>query len=301
MSEKRSSKRPEKPVEAEDLRARGRAFVATFFKKGAELTEEILHENERLTTLAGKLESDVGSLRAQLKKDSAIREARKKIDELESERESLQSQFSQAEAATNRFARRHAEVEEELANMANLYIATVQLHSSIGLPAVMKNVRELLAQIVGARTHGVYVVDDKRRMLVPVASDGVELEKLPRVRLVETSEPPKGAAAVLERVFLTGVAHIEEGPAGGCGLDAPAACIPLRADDRAIGVIAIYDLLPQKERFVAVDLELLRMLTAHGGSALVGAMLYAEAGGKLPGLDVFRDLRELETTAGDRG
>ena len=57
-----------------------------------------------------------------------------------------------------------------------------------------------------------------------------------------------------------------------------------------VGVIVVYELLPQKERFVAVDFELFKMLAAHAATALVGAMLYAHADGKLPGVDVFRDL-----------
>ena len=40
---------------------------------------------------------------------------------------------------------------------------------------------------------------------------------------------------------------------------------------------------------MAVDFELFKMLAAHAATALVGAMLYAHADGKLPGVDVFRD------------
>jgi hypothetical protein len=310
MSEKKSaSKRPErlapaspdspwKSLAGDDLRAQRTAFVSTFFKKGAELTEELLRENERLVLATRKIEAENAALRKQLKTGDAIREAHKKIDDLESERETLQSQFSQAEAVTNQFARRHSEIEEELSNLANLYIATFQLHAAIRLPAVVKNMRELLAQLVGARSHAVYVIDEKRRMLVPVSCDGVELEKLPRVQLAESTDPPKGGAAVLERVFLTGVAHIEEGPTSGSSLDSPAACLPMRIEERAIGVIAVYDLLPQKERFVPVDFELFRMVAAHGATALIGAMLYAQADGKLPGLDMFRDLRDQEPRRG---
>src|SRR5271155_2100531 len=77
----------------DDLRAQRTAFVSTFFKKGAELTEELLRENERLQATSRKLGAENAALRAQLGKDDAIREAHKKIDDLESERETLQSQF----------------------------------------------------------------------------------------------------------------------------------------------------------------------------------------------------------------
>ena len=110
------------------------------------------------------------------------------------------------------------------------------------------------------------------------------------MQLVEATEPPNGGSALLERVFLTGVPHIDEGEISHSGLDAPAACLPMRIEDRAVGVIVVYELLQQKERFVAVDFELFKMLGAHAAAALVGAMLYANADGKLPGLEMFRDL-----------
>jgi GAF domain-containing protein len=294
MSEKKSRppKREASSPSFEDLRTQRTAFVSTFFKKGAELTEELLRENERLRAAAHKIESENAALRTQLRSDDAIREALKKIDELEKEKEALLSHFTQVEAVTNRFSRRYSEIEEELANLANLYVASYQLHSAIRLPTVVQHLRELLAQLVGARSHAVYLADEKRRMLVPISSDGVDLDRLPRVQLVDASEPPRGASAVLERVFLTGVPHIEEGEVTHSGLESPAACLPMRIAERAVGVIAVYELLPQKERFVPVDFELFKMLAAHAATALVGAMLYANADGKLPGLEVFRGLAE---------
>ena len=276
----------------DETRTQRTAFVSTFFKKGAEITEELVKENERLRTAARKLEGENAALRTQLKSDEAIRDALKKIEELEREKEALLSQFSHAEAVTTRFTARYSEIEEELANLANLYVASYQLHSAIRLPVVMKHLRELLAQLVGARSHAIYVIDEKARRLVPISSDGVELDRLPIVPIVDSADSPKGGAAVLERVFLTGVPHIEEGDVARSGFDAPAACLPMRVDERAVGVIAVYELLPQKARFVAVDFEFFKMLAAHAATALVGAMLYAHADGKVPGLEVFRQMNE---------
>jgi GAF domain-containing protein len=294
MTEKKS--RPPKRAESasspsfEELRQQRTAFVSTFFKKGAEITDELVKENERLRGAVRKLEAENAALRTQLKSDDAIREALKKIEELEREKDSLLSQFSQVEAVTTRFTARYTEIEEELANLANVYVASYQLHSTLRLPTVVQHLRELLAQLVGARAHAVYVIDEKRKQLVPVSCDGVEMDRLPRVQLADTADPPKGGAAILERVFLTGVPHVEEGALTGAGFDAPAACLPMRIEDRAVGVIAIFEVLPQKDRFMAVDFELFKMLAAHAATALAGAMLYSHADGKLPGLEVFRDL-----------
>src|SRR5580658_10957994 len=129
MSEKKSRppKREASSPSFEDLRQQRTAFVSTFFKKGAEITDELVRDNERLRTMARKLEGENTALRTQLRSDDAIREALKKIDELEREKDALLSQFSQAEAVTTRFTARYTEIEEELANLANVYVASYQL------------------------------------------------------------------------------------------------------------------------------------------------------------------------------
>jgi GAF domain-containing protein len=46
------------------------------------------------------------------------------------------------------------------------------------------------------------------------------------------------------------------------------ACIPLKLDDRVIGVIAIFGLLPQKQGLAPVDFELFDLLATHAATAL---------------------------------
>jgi hypothetical protein len=284
-----------------ELKQQRDAFVHTFFKKGAEFTEELLKENERLRHQLLKLEHENTSLRTQLKSDEAIRDLLRKIDQLEQEKETLLNQFSQQEAVTTRYTTRYSEIEEELANLANLYVASYQLHSTLQLPLVVRHLRELLAQLVGARMHAIYVADEKRRQLVPVATDGIDRETLPRVQVVGGGEAPQGAARMIEQVFLTGVANINEGSLHDAGVDAPAACVPMHIDDRVVGVIVVYAVLAQKERFISVDYDLFKMMGAHAATALTSAMLFTDCEGKLPGLEAFRDLEEPRVAPRDGG
>jgi len=275
-----------------ELKQQRDAFVHTFFKKGAEITEDLLKENERLRHQAVKLEHENASLRMQLKSDEAVRDLLRKIDQLEKEKESLLNPFSKQEQVTTRFTTRYAEIEEELANLANLYVASYQLHSTMQLPLVVKHLRELLAQLVGARIHAIYVADEKRRQLVPIATDGIDRDTLPRIQVVDGADSPQGAAGIIERVFLTGLSHINEGDLRNAGVNDPAACLPMHIDDQIVGVIVLYAVLPQKDRFVNVDYELFKMLGAHAATALASAMLFADQDGVLPGLDVFHELDE---------
>src|SRR5438445_7893177 len=86
-----------------ELKQQRDAFVHTFFKKGAEFTEELLKENERLRNQMRKVEQENATLRTQLASDEAIRDALRKIEQLEKEKQEILSQFSAAEAVTTRF------------------------------------------------------------------------------------------------------------------------------------------------------------------------------------------------------
>jgi hypothetical protein len=279
----RRSDRPEQVVAAE-LKEKRDAFLQTFFKRGAELTDELVSENGRLREKMGKLEAENTSLKTQLASDSAIRECLKKIDELEREKARLLSTVSEQEEITNRFA----EIEAELESFANLYVASFQLHSSLGVRAVVRNVKELLEQLVGVQSLGIYFVDEPGRRLLPIASDGVELSALPIIGLEEgrrgggSLDP---VLAVVERTYLTGVPHIAEGET----LSSPQACIPLLFEDRAIGTIVVYSLLEQKKRFVTVDRELFKLVGAHAGGALVAAHYWGLSGGRLPNAQALRE------------
>ena len=261
-----------------DLGWQRETFVHTFFKKGAEFTEELLRENDRLRKQSRELESDNAALRTQLASDEAIRDLLKRIDRLEREKGALLSHINEAEAVSTRFTTRYSEMEEELSTLANLYVASYQLHSTLHLPRVIKHIQELLQQLVGARTHAIYMFDPTIKELVLVAGEGLDASKNARLPVVREDS----AAPVVERAFLTGVHTIKEGPLAKTGERDPAAVVPMRFDDRVVGVIVVYSVFEQKPAFLPVDLELFKMLAAHAASALTGAFLFAAAKGELP-------------------
>jgi hypothetical protein len=290
MTEKKvKSKRSDRPPSdlAAQLKVQRDSFVHTFFKKGAEFTEELLHENERLRKTLGDVEGENAALRTQLASDEAIRDLLRKIEELEREKSTLLSHMFEAEAVSKRFVNRHAQIEEDLLNLANLHVASYHLHSTLRLPLVVRHLKELLAQLVGARAFAIYLADEAKSELVAIASEGLDPAKLANVR-VGSADVADSAAGTIERVFLTGIAQVVEGPLP----TEPGiiACLSMRVDNRSIGVIVIHSLFAQKEEFVAVDHELFKMLGQHAASALVGAQLYAASDGRLPGIETLRNL-----------
>jgi hypothetical protein len=271
------------PAVGTELKEKRDAFLQRFFRRGAELTDELVTENRRLHEELAKYEEENASLKTQLASDRAIRDLLTKIDALEREKARLLSTVHQQEEITSQVTNRFAEIESELESFANLYVASFQLHSSLQARAVVKNVKELLVQLVGARSAAIYFTDEMGRSLTPVISEGVDLTTLPTIAAHEGSATD-GVAAVIERTFLTGVPHVAEGDIN----FAPAACIPLQVEERVVGAIVVYALLGHKKRFVAVDRELFKLLGAHAGGALVAANLWAGQGGRLPTAEAIR-------------
>jgi putative methionine-R-sulfoxide reductase with GAF domain len=256
-------------------------FIQTFLKRGAQLTEELIRENDRMRQQLAELETENVTLRAQLKSDDAIREALDKIASLEREKNELVSRFREVAARSDEYAMTFAEVENELSNLASLYVASNQLHATLNLRGVLRHIKEILAQLVGTKSFAIYFVSDDGTALVPIAHEGTGAAALSRV--------PVGAGPI-GTCFATGTSEIaEEGDIASRTVEQPAACVPLRVEDRIVGVIALFATLEQKAKFLPVDYELFKLLAAHAASAVVAAVLFAQSAGRLPGTDAFLD------------
>ena len=297
MSERkaRGSRRSDRPgaTVAAELKEKRDAFLHSFFKRGAELTDEMVQENRRLRDHIDRLEQDNASLRKQVASDRAMRDLLDKIAELERDKSRLLSTVTEHEETTGRIANRFAEIESELESFANLYVASFQLHQSLRLRTVVRHIRELLVQLVGARSLAIYFADEEGCRLAPIVAEGVEIETLATLELgsepldpMEPLEPMDQVSAVVERAFLTGVPYIVDGEI----TSRPVACLPVRVEERIVGAIVVYDLLAHKSALVTVDRELFKMLGAHAGATIFAAYLYTSDDARLPAPESLRTL-----------
>ena len=268
----------------EDLKKERDAFIQQFFRKGAQFTEELLKENERLRDRIGDLERDNGKLRAHLASDEAIRELLRKIEDLEREKQDLLSLSARAEAVKDNFTQMYEEVEGELANFANLYVATSQLHSARSVRNVLRALKELLAQLLGAAAFAVYFVSDDGEELVAIASEGVDPAEVGRI---------PSRSGPIGRAFQSGeIAYDVARDISKPSIEDPVALVPLHIDGRVHGVIAIFGTLPQKTEFVTIDRELFKLLGVQAAPALVNARIFTDAGRKVPTIRAFVDLED---------
>jgi GAF domain-containing protein len=280
------SKSDDKPTLPElDLVESKREFIETFFKRGAEFTEELMHENEKLRFRVVQLEEERRAVAASAAAPTssagagALRELVARIEQLEHEREALMSRFAGVERQNRDIYDRYHDIERENNNLANLYVASFQLHSTMELRELTQIILEILLNFVGAKTFAIQLVDDDHGKLRTLAAEGVDRARVPEGAVTDGR---------VGEVVTSGHHYIDgerlRARADHAHLDRPVIVVPLKIRDKVVGVIIIWDLLSQKTALADVDYELFNLLAAHAASALQGAWLASELKGRAPHL-----------------
>lgn len=200
--------------------------------------QELLVENERLRVTNATLASENESLREQL-------------ETLRGERVALQTRMQSAEEESRRYATDYARVEQQSNNLTNLYVASYRLHSTLDRAEVLEAIKEIVVNLIGSEEFGVFQLDESAALRL-VTSFGID----------ESAWAEAPAGSLPARVAASGDMHLSDG--SGEFL----AVVPLRLDDRVVGVVAIFRLLPHKPELEDLDHELLDLLGAQAGAAL---------------------------------
>jgi transcriptional regulator with GAF, ATPase, and Fis domain len=258
---------------------RGEEFLQVF-KKGAEFTQDLLKENERLRYRV--LELEKSQLQGGEGTPVEVKRLAERIADLEQEKQEILDRIRQVEQENHDFANRYVEIEDENNNLANLYIASYQLHSTLDFKEVLQIITEITINLIGAEEFAILLLDEKSDELQAVTAEGLEREEIPHVRL------GKGVigqvASSGENYFVSDVDSYER------DFTHPMVCIPLKIKEHVIGVLSIYKLLMQKKEFAPVDYELFTLLAGHAATAIFSSRLYSDSERKLSTIQGFIDL-----------
>jgi hypothetical protein len=260
----------------------GHEEFVSLFEKGLSFTKEILAENERLRFRVASLEAEVDVSRRHgrdVDGDAMVAALRRQVSELEAERSRLLSSFQEVENLNRDYMQRYSEIESEHNNLANLYIASYQLHSTLSFREVVQVVSEIVINLVGVANFTLYLFDTTSERLEPLVAEGHDVGARSAVRL---EDPVIGQAARTKERYVR-----EQGETVG-----PLAVIPLATVESLVGAIVIERLLVQKEGLSAVDFELFNLLGVHAATALASALMREEAGDEARTISVSR-AREL--------
>jgi prefoldin subunit 5 len=245
------------------------------FSKASQLTRDFLRAYDQIQSQVVDLQAENARLRATLEADDAARDLLSKIQALEAEKQQLLNRVAKVPAETHPSLQ---ELEVELANFANLHVATNCLHSTLSPRGVMRRIKEILEQLVGVEAYVIYLCGN---VLTPIVVEGLHeedsVDNAPRERLNE--------------VVHSGVSSVLDDLDPSCGtISRPPALIPLSIDDKVVGVLAIVRALRHKHQLNTIDFEIFKLMGQHAAAALMAAGLYAQAGRNLPTPEAFAAL-----------
>lgn len=264
MVDEREKRTSDAPV---DLSRERELVVRQFLRKGVEVTEEVLAENRQLHADVTAARDENARLRSQIASNDAIRDLVKRIDSLEVERERLLRRSGELEERRTEHASRATEVEQELHDLANLYIASSHLHSTLSVRGVVRHVMELLQQLLGAERYALLVTSDGKTARAVAWED------------MDEPPPVTWADGVIGEAMATGLSMIRDDVRRVGTMEAPLAVVPLAIKDEVVGAIVVLTTFEQKDRWADVDRELFAILGSHAAVALVAACLFARASG----------------------
>src|SRR5256885_13011711 len=175
-------------------------------------------------------------------------------EELLRDNERLRGRLGALQEENKDYATRYTEIEEQNANLASLYVASYQLHSTLDFREVIQIVQDIIVSLIGAKSYAILLLDENTSELRTIACDGEDA--MPGIEEMST-QLGAGTLGVVAKSGDSFYLSDEK-----VSLDRPLAAIPLKIKAHVIGVIAVYKLFDEKHVFTAVDYELLALLAA---------------------------------------
>jgi GAF domain-containing protein len=259
--------------------------------EGKQFTVELLRQNETLRLANIKLQDELRE-RDDLVKKTVGPNADQRMAQLDRERreavtklEALRAHIASVEAENREFADRYLRIEKQNGNLASLYVATYNLHSTLQTSEVVGCIREIIINLIGSEMFGVYVINEEATGLHLLAHEGLDD---PRYKTLTCS-------GIIDDALKTGRAVVLDTEPSEDSSQ-PIACAPLVIHHEVLGVIIVYRLLEHKEGFEDVDREFLDMLAGHAATALYSSRLHASAERKLTTLQGFLDMLRVPKT-----
>jgi hypothetical protein len=243
-------------------------------QRGRRFTEEILGENERLRLQIVQGESEKMQLETRLRALDTIETQNSLLQEQIGH---LQRRFGEVEAENQDFASRYAEISEVNENLANLYVATHRLHSTLDPADVTEIICEIMVELVGAEDFGLLLLDERTNELALARLEGPP-NHYPAHILV-------GEGVIGRAVRDCRPRYVE--PANPLE---PLAVVPLQIKGHGTGAIVVSKLLHGKMRLSPLGKELLALLAGHAASALTASRLYSSVDRKLRTIEGFMEL-----------
>ncbi len=248
-------------------------YVQKVHQETQEFIQSLLAENSELRELTARLESAKAGLAdqaANLQEELAA--LKLDLDRRRDGEARLEEELAQAEAKSRRYSSEYVEVARQSSSLANLYVASYRLHGTLGREEVLNALEEIIVNLIGSEEFAIFECGPSAGTLELVASFGVEPSQL------EAHTTGSGLIAECARTGELYASERATNQAEGHDESTLTACVPLKLEERVLGVIAIFRLLAHKPELAALDLDLFDLLATQAASALYLTRLHAASG-----------------------
>jgi len=196
-----------------------------------------------------------------------VAELEKKLERLQTER--IDAVF-QGSGGDRLLAQQFVAKELQHGDLASLYVASTRLQATLRKQEVLAAIREIGINLIGVEEMAVFENHPRTSTLSLIDYYGNGWANHSNIPV---GEGPIGRVALTGDCYFHDLKDAEREPGNA---NMPTACVPLKVDGVVWGVIVILRLLPQKDRLVALDYQLLDLLSTQAGIALHCAELSAE-------------------------
>lgn len=206
-------------------------------------------------------------------------------DRLTADAEKLNQQILELENENLDFANQIVRTEEINNNLTNLYIASSRLHSVLDRLQVAEIIKEITINFVGAEKFALLLHTADADRLDYLMGEGFGDEAFPPTIPADKNEIFTQVIQEQESYFIEDTVLT-----GSDDPYRPLAAIPLVIHGEVIGVLTIYRLLVQKDKFEAIDFHLFSMMAEHAATALFSSGLYEKSERKR---ETYRGMMDL--------